>query len=100
MRSLITFIKGSVLWGILLSGPAICATARQDPVKLTLAEAIDLALKNNHALAIGAHKVAEMTSAKHVATSDYYPKISNSSSYLHFTDKSILQFSRRGVTGY
>jgi outer membrane protein TolC len=94
MRSLIRLINGrSLLCGVLLSVPVICATARQDPVTLTLAEAIDLALKNNHALLIGAHKVAEMTSAKHVAASDYYPKISNSSSYLHFTDTNILQFS-------
>lgn len=94
MRLLIRFIQWSILGGILLPGGAICATPPQEPVKLTLEEAIDLALKNNHELVIGGYKVAEMTSAKRVATSDYYPKISNSSSYLHLTETNILQFAK------
>lgn len=94
MRLLIRFIQWSILCGVLPPYAAICATASQEPVKLTLAEAIDLALKNNHELAIGAYKVAEMASAKRVVTSDYYPKVSNSSTYGHFTQTSILQFGR------
>ena len=93
MRLLIRFVEGSILWGLLLPLAAACATPPQEPVTLTLAEAIDLALKNNHELVIGGHKVAEMTSAKHVAASDYYPKVTNSSSYLHLTETNILQFA-------
>jgi outer membrane protein TolC len=92
MRLLPRFVQGCILCGVLLPRAAVCASASQEPVKLTVAEAIDLALKNNHELLIGGYKVSEMTSAKRVATSDYYPKVSNSSSYLHLTETNILQF--------
>lgn len=94
MRLLIRFIQWSILCAAILPNAAICAAVPQEPVKLTLAEAVDLALKNNHELIIGGYKVAEMSSAKRVATSDYYPKVSNSSSYLHLTETNILQFAR------
>jgi outer membrane protein TolC len=92
MSNLSGAIRGGILWLVLPLGPAFCAPAPQ-PVKMTLAQAIDLALKNNHALTIGSYKVAEMTGAKHAAASDYFPKVSNPSSYLHYTETSVLQFS-------
>lgn len=72
------------------------ASAQQLPEtrKLTLTEAIGLALKNNHALAIARYKVIQMHSAKRVAASDYFPIVSNSSSYLHYTQTSLLQFTK------
>lgn len=82
-----------LLCGLSLSIPATRAAAPPEPVKLNLQQAIDLALKNNHALAIESDKVSEMHSAKRIAASDYYPKITNSSSYLHYTETSLLQFS-------
>jgi len=90
MPLLTRFVPWTILWGLLLP----CVATSQEPVKLTLAEAIDLALKNNHELLIGGYKAAEMTSAKHVTTSDYYPKVSNSAAYDHFTQTDVLQFGR------
>jgi len=92
MRSRTRFVQCCLLCGLLVPGAGICASAPQEAIKLTLVEAIDLALKNNHELLIGGSKVAEMASAKRVATSDYYPKVSNSSSYLHLTETNVLQF--------
>ncbi len=69
-------------------------SAQRETTTLTLGQAIDLALKNNHLLAIGGYKVVERTSARRAVMSDYYPKVSNSSSYLHFTQSSALQFSQ------
>jgi outer membrane protein TolC len=80
------------LAGVLLA--ALCAAAPQETTKLTLTQAIDLALKNNHALAIGADKVAEMRSAKRKAIADYFPQITNESSYTHLTETDIVQFSQ------
>jgi outer membrane protein TolC len=94
MRFLAGFMHAGIVRGVLLLNLVVFGAAQQEPVKLTLAQAIDLALKNNHELAIGRDKVVEMISAKHVTTSDYYPKISNSSSYLHYTETSVLQFTR------
>ncbi len=61
--------------------------------KVTLTEAIDLALKNNHGLLIGIDKVSELRSATRVARSSYFPQLTNSSSYLHFTQTDVLEFS-------
>lgn len=87
------FFQWGALCGLLLARAAVCAQAPPQTIKLTLEEAIDLALKNNHELLIGASKVAEMSGAKRVATSDYYPKVSVTSSYTHLTEKDILQFA-------
>jgi outer membrane protein TolC len=73
---------------------SVCAAVSQEPTKLTLTRAIDLALKNNHALVIGADKIAEMRSAKRKAIADYFPRISNSSSFTHLTETDIVQFSQ------
>ena len=85
-----------ILCLVLLPGSSHLAAAQQspEPRKLTLAEAIDFALKNNHALTIARYKVVEMHSAKRVAASDYFPKVTNSSSYLHYTQTSFLQFTK------
>ena len=63
------------------------------PMKLTLAQAIDLALRNNRALAIGAHKVDEMKSATRKAMADFFPQVTNSSTFLHLTETNILVFA-------
>src|SRR5580658_9676015 len=68
--------------------------AGPNPRKVTLAEAIDLALKNNHALAIGAAKTDEMKSVRRKAAADYFPQVSNTSSYTRLTNTDVLQFSQ------
>jgi outer membrane protein TolC len=68
-------------------------TPTKPPTKLTLTDAIDLALKNNRALAIGQSKVDEMKSATRKAVADFFPRISNSSTYLHLTETNLLQFA-------
>lgn len=74
-----------------LSLPLAAQTA---PAKLTLTEAIDLALKNNRVLAIGQSKVDEMKSSTRKAMSDYFPRVTNSSTYLHLTETNVLQFAQ------
>lgn len=96
MRFLSMNFAPSMLCLVLLPASSHLAAAQPPPEarKLTLADAIDVALKNNHALAIGRYKIAEMHSTKRVAASDYFPKVGNSSSYLHYTQTSVLQFAR------
>ena len=78
-----------------LSFPEIAGAQRPaETRKLTLPEAIDFALKNNHALTIAHYKVVEMQSAKRVAAADYFPKVSNSSSYVHSTQSSLIYFTK------
>ena len=96
MRFLSMNFARSILCLVLLAGSFHSAAAQPspEPRKLTLAQGIDFALKNNHALTIARYKVVEMHSAERVAASDYFPKVSNSSSYLHYTQTSLLQFTK------
>lgn len=86
------WMVGLVVWP--LSSGVAAGQQRPERRKLTLTQAIDVALKNNHALTIAGYRVAEMHSAKRVAASDYFPKVSNSSSFLHYTQTSLLQFTK------
>jgi len=54
--------------------------------KITLAEAVDLAIHQNHALKIARLKVAENEQKKAGERSSYFPRITNQSSFLHVTD--------------
>lgn len=56
-----------------------------DPMKLTLADAVRLALAQNRALKIARLKVAENEQKKAGARADYFPKIKNESNFLHLT---------------
>lgn len=90
------FPNGGPLCAVLASVLGLCtpvAALSQEPRKLSLTQAIDLALKNNCGLVIGIDKVAELHSATHVARSSYFPQLTNSSSYLHFTQTDVLQFA-------
>lgn len=61
-------------------------TFAADAVKLTLAEAVQLALSQNRALKITRLKVVENEQKKAGAKADYFPKIKNESSVLHTTE--------------
>lgn len=78
---------------LVLSLCAFAGAFAQQPQKLTLPQAIALALKNNRELAIALDKVKEMHSASHVARSNFFPQLTNSSSYLHFTQTDVLHFA-------
>jgi outer membrane protein TolC len=79
---------------LLLIALRLCAAAPGDPRKLALAEAIDLALKNNHALLISAAKTDEMKSARRNAAANYFPQVSNTSTFSRLTNTDIVQFSQ------
>lgn len=72
-----------------LLGLAMChsAAAQQDvPMQLTLDQAIDLALKQNHAIHLRSLSVDEMRSKKDQARSNYLPQIKSSGNVLHVTE--------------
>ena len=55
--------------------PLLFAQSSSVPRHLTLDEAVDLALHNNHVLRMATDKVEELRDAKRVAASDYFPKL-------------------------
>src|SRR6266853_6060859 len=69
--------------------------------RVTLQEAVQLALKHNHNIRIAGYTVEEKRQAKAVAKSSYFPSIRNDSSFLHVTDTELIQIKAGslGVAG-
>ena len=84
----------SVAWlflplSLLVSTFGTRAAAQQSapaPMRLTLNQAIDLALKQNHSVRLRSLSVEEMQSKKDEARSNYLPQIKTSGSLLHITE--------------
>jgi outer membrane protein TolC len=63
------------------------STAQQNaPMHLTLDQAIDLALKQNHSIHLRSLSIDQMRSKKDEAKSNYFPQIKASGSVLHITE--------------
>lgn len=67
--------------------PADTASAR----RITLQEAVQLALQHNHGVRIAGYKVEEKQHAKEVTKSEYFPSIRNDSNFVHLTDTQLIQ---------
>jgi outer membrane protein TolC len=64
------------------------------PRHITLPEAVQLALKQNHVVRIAGLKVDEMQDAKEIARSAYLPSIRNESRILRVTDTQFIEIAR------
>jgi outer membrane protein TolC len=61
--------------------------------RITLREAVQLALKHNHNVRIAGYAVDEKQHAKEAAKGSYFPSIRNDSSFLRVTDTQLIQIS-------
>jgi outer membrane protein TolC len=71
----------------------LCARAQNAepaPRKITLSEAVQLALKNNHVVRIAGLEVQVKQHAKEAARSGYFPQITNESRVLRVTDTQFI----------
>jgi outer membrane protein TolC len=86
--------------GEAVPGPTAAAPAGPPVQRLTLAEAKELALRNNKALALARLNVAEKGYAADAARKDYFPKLLGIDDYFHFNDNlgSVVSL-RRGRFG-
>ena len=77
------------------------ATNTAPPRRITLQEAVQLALKHNHDIRIAGYTVEEKEHARQVARSAYFPSIRNDSSFFHATDTELIQIKAGslGVAG-
>src|ERR1700693_3406945 len=72
-----------------------CTLAAQEskpvsPRRITLPEAVQLALKHNHVVRIAGYKVEEKEHAKDVVRSAYFPILRNDSNVLRVTDTQFI----------
>ena len=61
------------------------------PRRITLREAVQLALKHNHNVRIAQFGVAEKQHVKEAAKSSYFPSIRNDTSFMRLTDTQLIQ---------
>jgi outer membrane protein TolC len=61
--------------------------------RITLREAVQLALKHNHNVRIAGYAVDEKQHAKEAAKGSYFPSIRNDSSFLRITDTQLIQIA-------
>src|SRR5437899_2646223 len=67
------------------------------PRRITLQEAVDLALKHNHIVRIAESAVEEKQSAKDVARSSYFPVVRNDTLFVHVTDTQFIEIPAGGL---
>jgi outer membrane protein TolC len=67
------------------------------PLHLNLHEAVELALKHNHAVRIAELHVEEEQHAKEVQRSEYLPKIRNDSEFAHATNTQFISIPEGGL---
>ena len=70
---------------------AVAQQSSPAPMRLTLDQAIDLALKQNHSVRLRSLSVEQMQSKKDEARSNYSPQIKASGSTLHVTELAGIQ---------
>jgi len=69
------------------------------PRRITLHDAVQLAIQHNHFLRINHFKVEEKQHAKEVVKSEYFPSIRNDSNYLHVTDSQLIEIKTGSLGG-
>jgi outer membrane protein TolC len=76
----------SAVWLFLPLSLLVAQQPSPAPMRLTLAQAIDLALKQNHSIHLRSLSVEQMQSKKDEARSNYLPQINAKGSTLHITE--------------
>jgi outer membrane protein TolC len=79
-----------VLWGSIALGQTSDIPSGR---RITLHEAVQLALQHNHNIHLAEYKAQEQQHAKEVAKSAYFPTIRNDSNFLHLTDTQLIQIN-------
>jgi len=85
-----------VLWastGAAFAQPPEPATVR----RITLGEAVDLAVAHNHEVRLARLSVGEKDRAKDVAKSDYFPQVRNATTFVHLTDTQLVEIPAGGL---
>jgi outer membrane protein TolC len=65
--------------------------------RLTLREAVDLALAHNHSVRLARLSVDEKDRAKDVAKSGYFPHVHNETTVVHLTDTQLIEIPAGGL---
>ena len=86
LRSAALLFLPPLLLGWVFCVRAVAQQPSPTPMRLTLDQAIDLALKQNHSVRLRSLAIEQMKSKKDEARSNYLPQIKTSGSVLHVTE--------------
>ena len=89
-------MKRTLWMAAVLSLGQACALGQQSdaalPRTITLHEAVEMALKHNHAVRLAGLHVEEEQQARQIAKSKYLPGLRNDTSFLRMSDTQFIQF--------
>src|SRR5882757_3317363 len=88
------------LLGSTVIATSVAQQSTANPMQLTLEQAIDLALKQNHSVHLRSLSVEQMQSKKDEARSNYLPQIKASGSVLHVTELEGVQIPAGAFGSY
>jgi outer membrane protein TolC len=89
-------LPGIALLGALLAAPPAFSqeAASTAPRHITLAEAVQMALKHNHIVRIAGYDVEQAQHNKDAARSSYYPHLKNDTNFAHVTDTQFIAIAK------
>jgi outer membrane protein TolC len=93
-------VRLSLLALALSAGTSVVAAQQPDITgsrRITLPEAVDLALAHNHEVRLAHLSAAEKDRAKDVARSAYFPQVRNETSVVHLTDTQLVEIPAGGL---
>jgi outer membrane protein len=80
------------------TGSALAQTTEMPAARrITLREAVDLALARNHAVRLARLSVDQKDHAKDVAKSYYFPQVRNETTLVHLTDTQLIEIPAGGL---
>ena len=91
-------LRASTFTLLLYAGTAFAQSADTPAARrLTLHEAVDLALAHNHAVRLAKLSVEEKERVKEIAKSAYFPLVRNETMVLHVTDTQLIEIPVGGL---
>jgi outer membrane protein TolC len=88
------------LFGSTFVMTSVAQQSPENPMQLTLEQAIDLALKQNHSVHLRSLSVEQLQSRKDEARSNYLPQIKTSGSVLHVTEFAGVEIPAGALGSY
>jgi outer membrane protein TolC len=94
-----TFRRTALAFAVSLSATVSFAQQPEPTTarRISLDEAVDLALARNHAVRLAQLSADEKEHAKEVAKSAYYPQIRNDTTVIHLTDTQLIEIPAGGL---
>jgi len=86
LRAAATLCLPLALLGLIFIATSVAQQSSANPMQLTLEQAINLALRQNHSVHLRSLSIEQMQSKKDEARSNYLPQIKASGSVLHITE--------------